>query len=158
MRVPTIVAAVALVAIASFGLVAYRHDDEFKPNIFHTTQHRLLWLGDAGYRVDFDAHESLVISNWITAHQTGWKLGSSDDFDPHKPQLSCDNYDVEVDTNLIVFQYYKTEADLTNDPSDSFLVIKRFILAEEEIFWEQQISEIKSSNPVRVKFGVPVPP
>ena len=148
MKLPHIISVTPFV-IACFGLFACRENDQLKPNVFPTTYPK--WLFDSGYRIDFDAHESLVISNWITTHQTGWKLGSSDDFNPHKTQLGCDNYDIEIDTNVIVFQYYKNEADLTNDPSGSFIVIKRFLSPDEQAFWKEQISQIKISNPSWVK-------
>jgi hypothetical protein len=123
--------------------------DQLKPNVFRTTLPK--WLFDSDYRIDFDAHESLVVSNWITTHQTGWKFGSEDDFDPHKTQFLCDNYVIQIDTNVIVFQYYKREADYAHDPSDSFIIIKRLLSPEEQSFWREQVSQIKTSNPLWVK-------
>lgn len=116
-----------------------------KPNVF-STDNQTRWLFDSGYRYDFDEHESQVIGNWITTHQTGWEFGSSNDFDPHEAQLLSDNYVIGINPNIIVFQYYKSKADLANDPSDGFIVIKRPLSPEEQSFWKEQVSQIGESN------------
>jgi hypothetical protein len=107
MRIPRIIS-VAVLVVASVALYVWHQHDQAelpKPNVFSTAD-KTRWLFDSGYRYDFDEHESLVIRNWITTHQTGWKFGSSNDFDPHETQLLSDNYVIEINSNLIVFQYY----------------------------------------------------
>jgi hypothetical protein len=119
-----------------------------KPNVFPSKYPK--WLFDSGYRTDFDLRESLVISNWITTHQTGWTFGSENDFSPNKTQLMGDNYIVEINNNAIMFQYYKDEYDMTND-QDSFIIIKRFLATDEQVFWKKQISQIEALNPISAK-------
>ena len=107
MRIPRIIS-VAVLVVASVALYVWHQHDQAelpKPNVFSTAD-KTRWLFDSGYRYDFDEHESLVIRDWITTHQTGWKFGSTSDFDPHKTQLLSDNYVIEINSNLIVFQYY----------------------------------------------------
>jgi hypothetical protein len=103
MKLKLIVISVTLFVIACFGLVAWHENDQFKPNVFPSTYPK--WLFDSGYRIDFDAHQSLAMSNWITSQQTGWKLGSQDNFNPYRTQFLCDNYVIQIDTNVIAFQY-----------------------------------------------------
>jgi hypothetical protein len=131
-----------LLPIITTGYISWSNRSDLKPNVFATTMPR--WLFDSGYRFDFNESKALVISNWITNHQSGWKRGSTDDFSPHKIQFSADNYSIQIDTNEIVFQYYKTEYDYTNDPSDSFIVIKRALTSDEHSFWETQVAQIKA--------------
>ncbi len=152
MRISRIISVVLVVA--SVGLYVwyrYHQAELLKPNVFSTAD-KTRWLFDSGYRYDFDERESLVISNWITTHQTGWKFGSSNDFDPHKSQLLSDNYVIEINSNIIVLEYYKSAADLANDPSDGFIVIKRPLSPDEQSFWKEQISQIGKSN-----HGVEIP-
>src|SRR5450755_2231466 len=119
MRLTLIIITVALLLIACFELQKWHEADRLKPNVSPGTYPK--WLFDSGYRIDFDARESLVISNWITTHQTGWKPGSGADLNPFKTQLLSDACVLEIDTNIIVFQYYNHN----NDPSGSFTIIKR---------------------------------
>jgi hypothetical protein len=145
---------VAVLVVAPVALyVWYQYDqaESLKPNVFSTAD-KTRWMFDSGYRYDFDEHESRAISDWITTHQTGWKFGSSNDFDPHKTQLLSDNYVIEINSNIIAFQYYKSKADLAIDPSDGFSVIKRLLSPEEQSFWKEQISQIGKSN-----HGVTIP-
>jgi hypothetical protein len=149
MRVSRIILGVAAgLVVASAALYTwhqYVQAELLKPNVF-STANQTRWLFDSGYRYDFDEHESLVIGNWITTHQTGWKFGSSNDFDPRKTQLLSDNYVISIDSNVIVFQYYKSQADLANDPSNGFIVIKRSLSPDEQSFWKEQVSQIGKSN------------
>jgi hypothetical protein len=150
MRISRGVISVAVLVVASVALYVryqYHQAELLKPNVFSTAD-KTRWLFDSGYRYDFDERESLVISNWITAHQTGWKFASPNEavFDPHKTQLLSDNYVIEINSNIILFQYYKSEADLANDPSDGFIVIKRLLSPEEQSFWKEQVSQIGKSN------------
>jgi hypothetical protein len=124
-----------------------------KPNVFPSSYPKWLYVSPTispTNHITFGAHEARQISDWITTHQTGWKTGSEDDFNPSKTQfkkqLMGDNYIIQINDNIIVFQYYKTEADLTNDPSDSFIIIKRSLSPEEQSFWKEVISEIKITN------------
>ncbi|SRR5579872_416929 len=154
MRIPPITFFVAIVVISSAALYSwhqYNRAELLKPNVF-STANQTRWLFDSGYRYDFDEHESLVIGNWITAHQTGWKFGSSSDFDPHETQFLSDNCVIEINSNVIVLQYYKSEADLAKDPSDGFIVIKRTLSPDEQSFWKGQISQVEKSN-----HGVEIP-
>jgi hypothetical protein len=152
MRISRIIS-VAVLLVAPVALYVWHqyHQAELlkaellKPNVFSTADKKR-WMFDSGYRYDFDEHESLVIRDWITTHQTGWKFGSTSDFDPHKTQLLSDNYVIEINPDIIVFQYYKSQADLANDPSDGFIVIKRLLSPEEQSFWKEQISQIGKSN------------
>jgi hypothetical protein len=143
-----IMVSVVLLIFFPFGLFEWHRDaleeaGMLKPNVFPSTYPK--WLFDSGNRMDFDLRESLVISNWITMHQTGWGFGSDNDFDPRKTQLSCDNYTIEINNNEIVLQYYKSEYDMTNDP-DSYIIIKRFLSNNEQDFWKEQIAQIKKSD------------
>lgn len=123
---------------------------ELRPNVFSTTESK--WLVDSGYRFEFDAREALVISNWISTNQSGWEFGSSDDFNLQKPEFSGDNYTIQIDKNEIVIQYYKSEADFTNDPSgDSCIFIKRPLAAGEQAFWAKQVDQVESAEKVGVK-------
>jgi hypothetical protein len=157
LRLLLIMVSVVLLVFVPFGLFEWRQDvlkeaDMLKPNVFPSTYPK--WLFNSGYRFDFDAHESLVISNWISTHQTGWEFGSEDDFNPNKTQFLCDNYTIEINSNAIVFQYYKDEYDMTNDPEDSFIIIKRSLSTDEQAFWKKQIAQIRTFDP----FGVKSPP
>jgi len=145
-RIILVVAAVLVVAsVAMYVWHQHVQAELLKPNVF-STANQPRWLFDSGYRYDFDKNESMVISNWITTHQTGWKFGSSNDFDPRKTQFLSDNYVISINSNIIVFQYYKSEADLASDPSDGFIVIKRPLSPVEQSFWKEQISQIGKSN------------
>jgi hypothetical protein len=124
-------------------------DSELRPNVFSTTFPKYLF--DSGNRFDFDAHEAMVISNWITTNQTGWEFGSDGDFDPQKPQFSADNYSLQIDKNKILIQYFKNEADLTNDAGDSFIIIERPLTDNEQAFWATQANQIKTAQKVEVK-------
>ncbi|MGP0018611.1 MAG: hypothetical protein ACLPHP_08600 [Candidatus Sulfotelmatobacter sp.] len=145
---------VAILVLASAALyVRHQHHQAelLRPNVF-STDNQTRWLFDSGYRYDFDEHESQVIGNWITTHQTGWEFGSTTDFDPHKTQLLSDNYVIGINSNTIVFEYYKSKAELASDPSDGFIVIKRPLSPEEQSFWKEQVSQIGKSN-----HGVEIP-
>lgn len=120
-----------------------------RPNVFSTADPK--WLFDSGYRFDFDAREGMVISNWISAQQAGWEFGSLEDFNLKKPEFCSDNYSIQIDQNKIVIGYYKSEGDLTNDPSDSFIVIKRPIAAGELAFWATQVNQVKTAEKGKVK-------
>ena len=153
MRLLLIMVSVVALVFAPFGLFEWHEDaledaNMLKPNVFPSKYPK--WLFDSGYRTDFDMRESLLISNWITTHQTGWTFGSENDFSPNKTQLMGDNYIMEINNNAIVFQYYKDEDDMTND-QDSFIIIKRFLSADEQAFWKKEISQIKTLNPISVK-------
>jgi hypothetical protein len=120
-----------------------------KPKVFSTTEPR--WLFDSGCRFGFDAREALTLSNWISAHQIGWEFGSSDDINSKLVQFSADNYCIQTDLKKIVMQYYKNEADLTNDPRDSSIMIERPLVASEREFWDAQINRVEAANKSGVK-------
>ena len=153
MRLPRIILFLGLLIIASFGLFAWQQvkyqADCLKPNVFPSSYPKWLFVSTTSH-ITFGAHEARQISDWITTHQTGWKMGSEDDFNPSqkqfKKQLMGDNYIIQINDNIIVFQYYKTEADLTNDPSDSFIIIKRPLSPDDQVFWSTLISQIMEHN------------
>lgn len=130
-------------------LYQVRMNAGLRPNVFSTTYPK--WLFDSGYRFDFDAREALIISNWITTNQTGWEFGSEDEFAPQDTQLSADNYSIQIGKNKILIQYYKSKADFTDDPSDSFIIITRPLTPSDQAFWAAQVNEIKASQKVEVK-------
>jgi len=150
MRIPRAISVaaicIAVLVAAAVGLYV-RHQSIraglLKPNVFPTNYHR--WLFDRGYRYDFDEHESQVIGNWISTHQAGWAFSSSG-FDPYKTQISGDNYAIEINSNMILLQYYKSEAVLAKDPFDGFVIIQRLLSPDEQSFWKEQVSEIRKSN------------
>ncbi len=151
-RLPRIILFLGLLIIASFGLSAWQQAKYeavcLKPNVFPSSYPKRLTVSE-GEDITFGTHEARQISDWITTHQTGWKMGSEDDFNPNKKfkaQLMGDNYIFQIIGNMIVFQYYKTEADLTNDPSDSFIIIKRPLSPDDQVFWSTLISQIKEHN------------
>ncbi|MGD1090000.1 MAG: hypothetical protein ABR955_14945, partial [Verrucomicrobiota bacterium] len=150
-RLPRIILFLGLLIIASFGLFAWQQAkyqaDCLKPNVFPSSYPKWLDVSPTGH-FTFDTHEARLINDWIATHQTGWELGSEDDFNPStfKAQLLGDNYIIQIHGNIIVFQYYKTEADLTNDPSDSFIIIKRPLSPDDQAFWKALVSQIKSDS------------
>jgi hypothetical protein len=147
MRLPRIILFLGLLIIASFGLFAWQQvkyqADCLKPNVFPSSYPKWLFVS-ATRHITFGIHEARLISDWIITHQTGWELGSEDDFNPSKKQLMGDNYVVQINGNIIVFQYYKTEACQINDPSDSFIIIKRSLSPDDQVFWFTLISQIEN--------------
>jgi hypothetical protein len=134
-----VVAAVALCA----GVMKHRAD-LLKPHVVQDTG--AMWLFPApGTRIDFHAssQEALLIKDWITTHQTGWKF-SFTGFDPDKTQLICGTYGIELVDDMILLDYYKHKGD---DP-DSAIHLKRVLSPDEQEFWQSLIRQIRRSFPM----------
>jgi hypothetical protein len=137
---------VALLAFASVALCAavMKHRaDLLKPHIIQDTG--AMWLFPTpGTRIDFHAssREALLIKDWITTHQTGWKF-SSTGFDPDKTQLICGTYGIQLVDDMILLDYYKHKDD---DP-DSAIQLERILSPDEQAFWQSLIRQIRQSFP-----------
>lgn len=147
MRLPRVIISVALLTIASVIAVSYvicaRDKAQLlRPQVVQCTGS--MWLFDSGTRHNFGAssQEAQTISNWIASHQTGWRF-SSLAFDPSKTQFVCETYGIELVSDLLVLDYRRRKTD---DP-DSSVHIERSLLAEEQGFWKDLISRIKTTNP-----------
>ena len=137
---------VALLAFPSIALcaAAMKHRaDLLRPHVIQDTG--AMWLFPApGTRIDFHASspEPLLIRDWITTHQAGWKFRSSG-FDPSKTQIICGTYGIELVDDMILLDYYKHKAD---DP-DSAIQIERVLSPDEQAFWQSLIQQIRRSFP-----------
>jgi hypothetical protein len=131
----------AFVALCA-GVMKHRAD-LLKRHIVQDTG--AMWLFPApGTRIDFRAssREALLIRDWITTHQTGWKF-SSIRFDPSKTQLICGTYGIELVDDMILLDYYKHKDD---DP-DSAVQLERVLSPDEQAFWQSLIQQIRRSFP-----------
>jgi len=134
---------VALLFIASVTLFACHRANLLNPHVVKCAGPK--WLFVPGGHINFDTNQARLIGDWITMHQGGWNVGSIADFDPSKTQLMADNYVIEINGDIMLFDYYEHEADMTNDP-DSFIVIKRTLSPDDQDFWKALISRIKTSH------------
>jgi hypothetical protein len=124
------------------------YETELKRHV--TEDHGPHWLFVPHGHVDLAAEEVRLISEWIIAHNTGWKPASVFDFSPSKPQFLTANCVIEIDGDRIFVTYMKDEED-----SDSTVYIQRSLSSDEQSFWDRTVAAAKSTNQPVQRTGWP---
>jgi hypothetical protein len=93
--------------------------------------------------------ESLAISNWIDAHQTGWTFMFAPPerpsfFEPQeKVTISSDIYDIALCGTFIRLNYLRKRGD----DWDGAIMIMRAFSNEDQQFWNSLVSKIRTTYP-----------
>jgi hypothetical protein len=112
-----------------------------KPHVIEGSGPNWLFVRDQRGHISFGANEAHLISKWLITHEAGWEPASIKDFDSAKTQLLTAKCAIEIDGDRIVLT---CETD-QRDP-DSTIYIKRPLTPDEQSFWNQVITQIKTPN------------